>query len=118
MTEKQATITKWIDLLQDLEFSGGSAFCTLQLEICTFAEIEEEGQPQAVAQTSRGGMEPVAERRMENGERWKSWGGRDGRSAGSNHCNRGLYTSLSHLRTMLLESSSRPLPAKRPNHAT
>ena len=26
--------------------------------------------------------------------------------------------SLSHLRTMLPESSSRPLPAKRPNHAT
>ena len=55
VNEKQATITKWTDLLQDLEFSVGSAFCTLQLEICTFAEIEAEGQPQAVAQTSRAG---------------------------------------------------------------
>ena len=55
VNEKQATITKWTDLLQDLESSVGSAFGTLQLEICTFAEIEEEGQPQAVAQTSRGG---------------------------------------------------------------
>ena len=41
------------------------------------------------------GRESAAERRMENGERGKSWGGRDGRSESSKHRNRGLYLVIS-----------------------